>query len=167
MKTLRFIIICCPFLLLSCLSPAPKALQTQPAQSTAVNTALVESELKILLQGNISGKSETEILTVQDQAQFARLWRNLNSAASELPIIDFSQDYVVFAFMGQRKTGGYYYEPFLQNLDSKATPQLLLQESMPGRNEVVTMATTTPFIVVQVTASTIPLKTNVAKKVRK
>ena len=167
MKTLRFIIICCPFLLLSCLSPAPKALQTQLVQSIAVNTALVESELKVLLQGNSSGKSETEILTVQDQAQFARLWRSLNPAASELPLVDFSTDYVVFAFMGQRKSGGYYYEASLQNLASEGKSQLLLQESLPGRNEVVTMATTTPFIVVQVTASIVPLKSIVNKKVRK
>lgn len=142
------------FFLVACVS-APKseavAARTDRAVSTMDSEALASQvylDVHVLLQGAHSRRGEAEVVIIDNSVAFNRLWNELSSTGR--PDIDFSVDRVVAVFMGQRNTGGFFYEAGQAFLNEAGRVELDVIEQVPGKDQMVTMALTRPFIVIRI-----------------
>jgi|GEM_PF-5940268 len=156
--------------MVSCVSSHPAKI-TEVALAASVKPASVQDQasasyaLKVLAEGFNSSMVQASTVVVSDQASFGRQWRSINPAMAEVPELDFSNSHVVFAFMGQRRSGGYYYEATLQ--EAEGLPVLVLVESTPGLKEAVTMGITSPYIVMQLVGPVEEISVKFEEKSRK
>lgn len=107
-----------------------------------------------------SGLTDPARVIVTDAQQWAQvwgaIWRN-HSPEPALPQIDFAQERVVVAALGQRNSGGYgiLVESAAQHPDYV---EVVVQKVSPGARCGVTAALTQPVDVARIPAGTLPVR---------
>ncbi len=104
-----------------------------------------------LLHTQSATVGEPERRMVRDGAEWATLWTSLHAGmpAPPLPPVNFAREVVAFATMGTRPTGGF-------ELDVVGTRRVgkdldvVLVETVPGAECMLTQAETTPTVAVRV-----------------
>lgn len=84
---------------------------------------------------------------------FVKLWNMVHGAsAASLPEIDFSKEYAIGVFAGQKPTGGYSIE-VVSVTDEDAVRTVEVGLTKPGANCMVTEALTSPYQIIAVPVS--------------
>lgn len=99
-----------------------------------------------------SGFRDSTRLVVRDRTAWTRVWSAINGAVEPMPpvpAVDFGEEMVIVAALGQRRSGGYAIQ-----IDSVARHELgaviYVTKSAPGRNCLTTQAITSPVHAVRV-----------------
>ena len=118
-----------------------------PSQGYAPYGNTPDLELRRIGQWARSGIGEARRMVVRDANAFAQVWSELG--AGDRPEVDFTQNVVVVAALGQRPTGGY--EIAVSHV-GQADGQLNIEvvETTPGPNCLTAGAETQPVDVVVV-----------------
>ncbi len=72
----------------------------------------VQLELKVVERAVQSGQAESilRLMVISTESKFAEIYRQIHAASFQKPsppVIDFDQQHVLLAFMGQKSTAGY------------------------------------------------------------
>ena len=103
-----------------------------------------------------SGFSTEEFRMVDNVSDWCRIWDTLYASYSPAPpcdttLVDFAREVALLAAMGSRSSGGYTVQiNCVQSEDTPGDIQVLVTESSPGPNCIVTAAFTSPATVVKV-----------------
>ncbi len=118
------------------------------------------SEVKVLAEGTTSNVSERKNYKVVTKEQFAEIWgMAYGDNAPEIPNIDFSKKEAFAIFAGTKPSGGYAIS--VKSVSDTATARnVAIQLSSPGNDCVVTQSLTSPFVIVEVAASDLPIQKN-------
>ena len=130
------------------LPPANPGPPAAPYEATGLEGDL---EVRRLGSWSQSPYQEAERAVIREAESLARLWARLG-AAQEQPNVDFANDVVIVAALGQRPTGGYEIAVRRAAVEQGRLVVEVLSSS-PGRNCMTTMALTQPVAVVAVAAA--------------
>jgi hypothetical protein len=130
------------------LPPANPGPPASPYEATGTEGDL---EVRPLGTWSQSPYQEAERTAIRDAESLARLWARLGGS-EELPKVDFANDVVIVAAMGQRPSGGYEITVRRAAVEGGRLMVEVLSRS-PGRNCMATMGLTQPVEVVAVAAA--------------
>ena len=98
-------------------------------------------------RGDHAAIEDAGCLVVRSEDEFARLWHDLHqirSAEPPLPAVDFSRQLVLAVFQGQRPSGGHAIS-IDRVVDGGDRLLVVVSESVPAADAMVTMALTSPY----------------------
>ncbi|OQY28732.1 MAG: hypothetical protein B6244_06115 [Candidatus Cloacimonetes bacterium 4572_55] len=116
-------------------------------------------EIKNSFNGSYSGVTEARREAVKSQREWEAVWNEIHRIRMpkpELPEVDFEQDMLLVAFLGQRNTGGHNIR-IVRALDTKESRYALIKETKP-QGGMVTMALTQPYHIVIVPRTDKPVR---------
>jgi hypothetical protein len=99
-----------------------------------------------------TGLREPARQLVRDRAAWESLWRTLHGPIDPtppLPAIDFSREMLVVAALGSRPSGGYAVDVGVPVQQSDGALEAVVVETVPGDGCPVTLAMTTPAVVLR------------------
>lgn len=105
---------------------------------------------------NASTVKERKNYRVTDVDGFAKLWKLTGNAASKMPAVDFSKNHVIGVFAGTESTGGFSIA-VTSVVDSATERTVFVTITKPGKNCMVTESVTSPYALVTVPVSMLPL----------
>jgi hypothetical protein len=130
------------------------------ATATASVTAREAASISIseIAKGQQCGITTQRFEVIRDSSSFTKLWRSHSdgfSPAPEQPVVDFDQNMVIAAFLGERNSGGHSIEitGVAELADSIAVN---VKGTLPGAGCMLTMAVTQPYHVVTIPKSSKP-----------
>lgn len=127
----------------------PQAIQA-PEQPNASFPVLAEGQ-------NAGGVDRRTNYLIVDDGEFVALWSMIyGQSGPAVPTVDFSRNHVIAVFDGSHSSGGYRVEVTdVTDADGKRTVHILREA--PGRDCIVTDAITSPFVIVTLPKTTLPL----------
>lgn len=126
------------------------------------SVAAAEPTLRIVKQGQQGSAQKPSRHVVRTQAEWTALWKaNLGGAAP--PKVDFSREMVLAAFMGTRPTGGYAIK-ITSAREEKGKLVVTVTEQQPPPGSMAIQVLTSPFHIVAVKRSSLPIAWKVAAK---
>ncbi|HSH31816.1 MAG TPA: protease complex subunit PrcB family protein [Candidatus Saccharimonadales bacterium] len=133
--------------------------QTAPSAPPPVNAELQENRpFTTLVSGDSGSPSEKRSLVVKDAVEWRRFWNQIHAHITPTPPlleIDFKQNMVVAAVMGQRPTGGHSLK--ITGITETATGLVVhIRETLPGARCVTTQALANPYHLIQTKRSDKP-----------
>lgn len=126
----------------------------QIAQVASAPVSATQVSFLELEQGDYAQEvTERTNVAARDQDAFDRLWQMAHGAQElAMPEIDFSKEYVVGVFLGERASGGHVIEvQEVTDLGDTRTFRIAITE--PGAGCVVTQAITSPYQLIRVPVS--------------
>lgn len=108
-----------------------------------------------LARGAYSQLTVERMQVIRDAGTLAELWSQAQ-VRDPVPPIDFEEQMVVLAALGERRTGGYRVD-ILRVAETETGLVVHVQVSTPGRGCMVTQALTQPYHFVAVPASDAPV----------
>lgn len=118
--------------------------------------------LETLARGAYSGLTVERMEATSDAAAYAEYWRRINRG--EPPAVDFAEEMVIIAALGERRTGGYSIEVTVIEPAADALRVYVLLRS-PGPQCMTTQALTQPYHIVKTRRSGKPVKFEVLHEV--
>jgi len=107
----------------------------------------------VLAEGtNASGVSERKNFAVYTDEDFVRLWAMTGASASEMPAVNFEEQYVIGVFAGEKLSGGHGIE-VTSVTDASSLRTVAIALTRPGADCVVTEALTRPYQLIAVPVS--------------
>ncbi len=120
------------------------------------------SGAQVLVNGNHSKIKDQVYKDIHNQADFDALWKQAfegMSGAPDKPVVDFSKQMVLVAFIGDQPTGGYRIR--FTKIDSTGpTINVSILVSQPGQNCRVPQRASDAFLIVAIPASSKPVNIN-------
>ena len=109
-----------------------------------------------------AGTQATGITTAKnyaasDSEDFAKIWKMAHADGTPLPKVDFTKDYVIGVFAGQKPTGGYALS-VSKVIDSKDTRTVAITLQAPGEGCIVNQPLTSPYQIIVLPQSELALK---------
>lgn len=107
---------------------------------------------EVVFKSQIGGKKEKSNQVIKNYEEFNALITALNigeESFGKLLAIDLEKHDLVACFLGEKTTGGYDIE-VTDVLFTKTTAEIILKETSPQKNELVTDAFTSPYLFVLV-----------------
>lgn len=129
----------------------------------AVGASAAEEGVRTLARGSQSGVKKAERTVVKTPEECSALWKRHAGEAvtSEAPKVDWSKEMVLAAFLGTRNTGGYAVQiTGAKEQEGKLVVQVTEKAPKPGG--FVTQVITSPFHLVAVPKSNLPVTWNVS-----
>lgn len=121
-----------------------------------------DAGVRTLARGSQSGVKKAEHVVAKTPEEWAALWKRHagEASAEEAPKVDWSKEMVLGAFMGTRNTGGYAIQiTGAKEEAGKLVVQVEAKTPKPG--SFVTQTITSPFHLVAVPKSSLPVTWNV------
>lgn len=104
-------------------------------------------------------------MVIRDADAWQEFWREaMDQRDSNPPEIDFSRHMVVAAAMGRRPTGGYSIDIERAYRDDEGLT-LVVRETSPGPNCILTQALTAPIVAVAVPSDDAPVNFEVSSRI--
>ena len=132
---------------------------TRPSPSAAFSQEPTAVTIEVLVAESYSGITDSRRLVIRDAATWQAVWKEIVGArtpAPQPPGVDFDQNMVILAAMGQRGTGGYAIR-----IDEVAVEDgqlnVVVRETAPGPGCMTIQALTAPVTAVRVTRSEEPV----------
>jgi len=100
-------------------------------------------------KGSNAAQEKPKRVVVENQKGWEEVWSSMEGNVQpkpETPKIDFSKNTVIAVFMGMRKSGGYSVK--ITSIEEKDKLVVVVKESDPPPDAMVTMALTSPYHVV-------------------
>lgn len=126
---------------------------------TGIPDDAVATEFEVIYTAQVSGVIDARRAVIRDAEAWGDFWAEATSIlapAPDVPSVDFDQDMVIVAAMGQRATGGYAItvdEVMVSDIGLFA----VVRETSPSARCIVTQALTAPVTAVRVTRSDTPV----------
>lgn len=132
--------------------------QQPSAGEDSSNVGTSKNPVIVLEHGTTAANFDQRVnYRVTDADQLASLWQMLYpDTGPTLPTIDFSKYEVLAVFDGSHTTGGYDVQ-VVSVKDAAGARTITITHTAPGSQCVTTGALTSPFVIVQVKASTLPV----------
>lgn len=111
-----------------------------------------DGKLRTIAKGAFSGVQEQTFQVITNDAQWKDIWRKhsaLKKPVTAAPEIDFDKESVVFAALGQKRTGGYAIE-VVRVETAGAKTEVLLRTRAPAPGGFQLQALSAPFHIVAV-----------------
>ncbi len=142
--------------------PLRRALQDQdPEVRTAAREALDqlgrdrEVPFSTVDRGVTSGIKEAGFFVLRTEEEWQRFWRR--HASSDPPVVDFSREMVIAAFMGEQRTGGFSIE--IQKVEDKGgLLKVLVQKTLPAPESPVLQVLTQPYHIIKLAKTELPVR---------
>jgi hypothetical protein len=131
---------------------------SQSGKENNTNSSSVKGIVSVLEEGTTAASfDQRENYRITDAEQFSALWQMLyTDNGPVLPNIDFSKYEVLAVFDGSHTSGGYGIK--ITNItDANGTRSISVVHTKPGDSCVTSNVVTSPFVIVQVNATTLPL----------
>jgi PrcB C-terminal len=110
-----------------------------------------------LAQANYSGAKAAQREVLRSAAAWQKAWDGLQQQRRIAPPVDFERQMVLFAALGERRTGGYAIEVVRAEV-VEGTLVVHLRETAPKPGALATMALTAPFHAVAVPRNDLPVR---------
>jgi hypothetical protein len=124
-------------------------LSCKPAQQVVVKE---KDKYEVVFKSQIGGKKDKSTQVIKNYEEFNALITALNigeESFGKLLAIDLEKHDLVACFLGEKTTGGYNIE-VADVLFTETTAQIILKETGPEKNQLVTDAFTSPYLFVLV-----------------
>lgn len=132
---------------------------TQPVTFAVTGCAIPPLPMQDEFPGTQSIATHPETAVIRDQLTWRAFWVNAFGADAATPPVDFSQYMAVAVLIGPEPTGGYTVTiPSVLQIDDRLTVNYRVRVPMQG--EVVTQAQTSPYDIVLIPASPLPVAFN-------
>lgn len=121
-------------------------------------TESVDVRFSVLDSGNSAAEViERKNFAVYDTTEFARLWKMAHGTDGKpVPAVDFSREYVIGVFEGERPTGGYGIRvTAVTDMDDTRTVEI--ERAAPAFGCLTTQALTSPYELILVPVSSASL----------
>ena len=121
-------------------------------------------KFKILDRGQSSGVTFSKLFHITKQQDFLDLW-TIHSAPNGKPPprVDFEQDMVIAAFLGERRTGGYdIYVHSIEELENELVANIVIV--VPPPDSMRSMMISQPYMFVSLPMSNKPVRFNTTQK---
>jgi hypothetical protein len=106
-------------------------------------------------RGVTSGIKEAGFFVLRTEEEWQRFWRR--HASSDPPVIDFSREMVIAAFMGEQRTGGFSIE--IQKVEDKGgLLKVLVQRTVPAPERPVLQVLTQPYHIIRLAKTELPVR---------
>lgn len=143
-------------------SPLRLALEDQdPEVRTAAREALDqlkrdrEVPFSTVDRGVTSGIKEAGFFVLKTEEEWRAFWRR--HASSTPPVLDFSREMVIAAFMGEQRTGGFSIE--IQKVEDKGgLLKVLVQKTLPAPESPVLQVLTQPYHIIRLAKTDLPVR---------
>ena len=115
-------------------------------------TSVLKTSFDTLYQSTTNGAEVPGSLHITNNEDFMQLIETLNIDATEFnsfATVDFKENDVVVLYQGQKKSGGFSIEITSVSWDDEVLLIKKLEKS-PGKGEMVTLALTAPYCIVQI-----------------
>ncbi len=146
------------FLAGSLAAPCSSAVSAAPPATTSLRT---------VARGTQSPAAASSRQVIRDKAAWSRLWttqlRPEGSEAETPPAVDFSREMVLAVFQGQKSSGGYAVT-ILSAKEEKGALLVTVREQSPPPDAMSIQVLTSPYHVVAVKRSKLPVKWKVVRK---
>lgn len=119
---------------------------------TTLAASGTELAFRSLDRGDYAAIEDAGCLVVRSESEFADLWHRIHqtvSAEPPLPDVDFSRQLVLAAFQGQQPSGGHAIS-IDRVVEQGDRLTVVVSESVPAADAMVTMALTSPYHLVAV-----------------
>ncbi len=100
---------------------------------------------------------ERKNFRITNNEQLSMAWERAVGQDNPPPVIDFNEEQVLAVFAGDRSSAGYDIE-VVKVEDTPDARSVFIRVTEPGSNCVLSQAITSPFVLVSVPASDLPLK---------
>ncbi len=141
------------FLGIGFLLPIPGCAQTSSAPKPDPPLSL---SFQVIEQSHYSPVSKSQFVVINSSESWSDLWSNYGQAPN-LTDVDFDEHTVIAVFLGQRPTGGY--EISIESMkDEGPEIVILVKESLPPPDAMLTQALTAPFQIVRTAKITKPVR---------
>jgi hypothetical protein len=140
-------IFCCILLLGACKSQQNSGSEEKTADKAEPKTEVLE--ITQLAAGGYSGVNEASNKMITSMEEFYELWKQTYAnrrPQPAIPEVNFEESVVIACFMGMRNTGGFAIK-VSEVRKSGTTLEVVITQSSPGRNCMVTEALTQPFYI--------------------
>ncbi len=110
------------------------------------------SYYEVMLEGNNSNHGLQETIVVQSEESMQELMGQINSTRKpglKIPSVNFKKEALVFAYGGQKSTGGYSVE--VTEVRNEKNLLHFNFELIKAEGDMATMSLTTPFQIIKVT----------------
>jgi len=116
-----------------------------------------DSSILIVAEGQYSGSIDRRTnFRIQTEAEFQELWSMVHGQGADAPNVDFSEFEIIAVFDGTHSSGGYDVD-ITDVTDANGVRTVYILRQSPGENCVVTDAITSPFQIVRVSKSPLPI----------
>lgn len=114
---------------------------------------------------NASSIASRRNMTARTQAELRELWTAAKGTDSTPPTINFSREYVIAVFAGQKSSGGHGVE-VASVVDTSTARTVSVRIVKPGDGCIVTQALTNPYQIIVVPLSSAPIVYEDAQVIR-
>lgn len=137
------------FLVSACASPFEEEIETEP-ENGQEEIIIEELEFETLILTTDGGHEEEMFYIIADEETFIDLW--VDTLEQEMMEVDFNESMVLAVFTGEKPSGGYQVE-ITQIFETDDTIEVMVLETAPGADDMVTMALTYPGHVIAMKTS--------------
>ncbi len=114
----------------------------------ALSGSIFAEEVRSIQAGSLS-RPDRAFLVLEDEGSLRRIHRELHASATlppAFPVIDFDQDLVLLAFMGQRSTAGYAVSFDSHALVNSGVAHVRVIEKTPPSDAMLASVITSPYV---------------------
>lgn len=119
-----------------------------------------EVPFQVIDRGNHSGESESGLKVIRTERGFEEFLRERrdNRGQRLMKMVDWQSEQIVVVFAGQQRSGGFGVE--VKEIFHSDIQRLVLEARItkPGPGQIVTMALTTPYVIVKMPRQVAPIK---------
>jgi len=111
----------------------------------------MEKDFDTIEKGYYGGHKPKAEYVIKDEKEWEKIWNSTYSICTpkpDAPTIDFSKDMVIAVYQGEFNTGGYGIE-IKQITEGSNSLEVIVEETFPGPNDMVTMAFSQPYHIVK------------------
>ncbi|WP_438962888.1 protease complex subunit PrcB family protein [Nonlabens sp.] len=112
----------------------------------------IQSYYELIHEGSNSNHEKMEVIVVSSQEQMEGLYAQINSTRKPgltIPEVDFKEEVLIFAYAGQKPTGGYHIA--ITEVEDKKVEKRFLFDLKSPQGKMVTMSVTSSFKIIKVT----------------
>jgi hypothetical protein len=138
------------FLASACASPTEVEEENGPENDQEQEIIGQGLDFETLFLTTDSRHEEEMFYIIGDEEAFIDLW--VDSLEQEMVEVDFNENMVLAVFMGEKVSGGYQVE-ITEVIETDDSIEIMVKETVPGEDDMVTMALTYPGHVIVVKES--------------
>lgn len=115
---------------------------------------------RVFIEGEQSGSiTERKNYRIKNEEELDELWRLIyGTSGPSAPAIDFTREELLAVFDGTHSSGGYTVEVVSIEDEPGVARHVSILHTAPGESCMVSQAITSPFVIVRVAATNLPLK---------
>jgi hypothetical protein len=140
------------FMLIFLVSACTTQVEPEDDSNLIIDEELSSVNFETLIKSDQTAYEEEAFLTITSQEE----WDNLNINFTDETEVNFENEMVLAVFMGMKNSGGYSIN-IVEIVEKDELIEVMVEENVPGEDDMVTMAITYPGHIVKIEKTDKPI----------